>query len=396
MAAVLGLNLVDLVILLLVGLAIAGGFRRGAALQLVTYTGLFLGLLLGAILAPKIAGIPDSQSLQAILALSTFLAFAGIGDALGFVIGRKVWAAARASRLSNVDQTAGSLVAVIAVLLATWLIGLNLATGPVPTLSRQIQGSAIVRTLDDVLPPPPSLLTQVRQFLNRFGFPEIFQGLPPAPAGPVQGPTEGETARAAEGALGSTVKIVGTACGAIQEGSGFVAAENLIVTNAHVVAGVDSPAVQEQGVDGSISATTVLFDPRLDIAVLRVASSPGDVLALLGEEVDRGAKGAVIGYPENGPLTYGSAAVRITRNVVGPDIYGKGKVSRRVYELQARIRPGNSGGPFVLVGGDVAGVVFAASTTSDNVGYALTSVAVDQRLEQARTRTDAVDTGPCI
>jgi S1-C subfamily serine protease len=396
MAAVLGLNLIDLLILLLVGVAIAGGFRRGAALQLVTYTGLFLGLLLGAILAPKIASIPDSQSVQAVLALSTFLLLAGIGDAVGFVVGRRVWAVARASRLSHMDQTAGSFVAVVAVLLATWLIGLNLAAGPVPSLSREIQGSAIVRGLDRLLPAPPSLLTQVRGFLNRFGFPEIFQGLPPAPAGPVQGPTRGETARAAEGALGSTVKIVGTACGAIQEGSGFVAAKNLIVTNAHVVAGVDDPAVQEQDVDGSLSATTVLFDPKLDIAVLRVSTTPGDVLNLLTDEVDRGAKGAVIGYPENGPLTFGAAAVRLTRNVVGPDIYGEGKVRRRVYELQARIRPGNSGGPFVLVGGDVAGVVFAASTTDDDVGYALASGAVAARVDLARGRTDEVDTGPCV
>ncbi|MCA1726449.1 MAG: MarP family serine protease [Actinobacteria bacterium] len=395
MAAFLGFNLIDLVVLLFVGLAVAGGFRRGAALQLVTYAGLFLGLVLGALLAPKVANLADDQTIQAVIALGTFLTMAGVGDALGFVVGRRVWAVARASRLSKVDSIAGSVVAVVAVLLATWLIGLNLVSGPVPAVSKEIQQSALVRALDTVLPPPPSLLTQVRGFLNRFGFPEVFQGLPPAPAGPVEGPTKGETARAAEGALRSTVKIVGEACGAIQEGSGFVAAEGLIVTNAHVVSGVEEPNIQEQG-GGTTPATTVLFDPDLDIAILRVTESPGPVLTLLRDEVDRGAGGAILGYPENGPLTRGSAAVRRALDVTGPNIYGVKEVRRRVYELQAQVRPGNSGGPFLLVSGDVAGVVFSASTTNNNIGYALRSQDVAVRVDRARDRTDEVDTGGCI
>jgi S1-C subfamily serine protease len=396
LAAFLGLNLIDLAILALIALAVLGGARRGAALQLVTYAGLFAGLFLGAVLAPKVAGLAEDQTLQAVFALGTFLAIAGIGDAAGFVVGRRVWAAARASRFSPIDLGAGSFVAVVAVLTATWLFGLNLVSGPVPALSRQIQASAIVRGLDAALPPPPSLLTGVRNFLNRFGFPEIFQGLPPAPAGPVEGPTRGETARAAAGAQESTVKVLGPACGQIQEGSGFVAAAGLIVTNAHVVAGVDDPSIQPHGGE-TISADTVLFDPDLDVAILRVAESPGPVLDLLGSDVDRGAKGAILGYPENGPLTIGSAAVLRPMNVKGPNIYGPEKeVRRRVYELQARIRPGNSGGPFVLVGGDVAGVVFSASTTDDNVGYALTSDAVAERVRQATGRTAEVDTGDCL
>jgi S1-C subfamily serine protease len=394
--AFLGLNLVDLLVIGLVVLAVLGGFRRGAALQLVTYTGLIAGLLLGALLAPKVARLADSQTMQAALALGTFLAIAGIGDAAGFVVGRKVWAAARASRLSKVDAAAGSFVAVVAVLLATWLIALNLASGPVPALSKEIQGSVVVRGLDRVMPQPPSLLTQIRSFLNTFGFPQVFSGLPPAPAGPVKGPTQGEVARAAEGAERSTVKVLGEACGAIQEGSGFVAGDGLIVTNAHVVAGVADPFIQEQGVEGQASATTVLFDPRLDVAILRVEENPGPVLELLDHEVDRGAKGAVLGYPENGPLTRGAAAVRLARNTETRNIYGKGKVDRRVYELQARIRPGNSGGPFVLVSGEVAGVVFAASTTDDHIGYALLSTDVLEHVREADGNVNEVDTGPCL
>jgi S1-C subfamily serine protease len=169
-----------------------------------------------------------------------------------------------------------------------------------------------------------------------------------------------------------------------------------VITNAHVVAGVEDPSVQEQDEGQTFDAITVLFDPKLDVAVLRLDATPGNVLTLLPEEVDRGAKGAIIGYPENGGLTFGPAAVRSTIDVTGPDIYGRGEVRRRVYELQARIRPGNSGGPFVLVSGDVAGVVFSASTTNGNLGYALRSEDVASRLARARGRTDEVDTGSCI
>src|SRR5439155_25103139 len=142
------------------------------------------------------------------------------------------WAIAKRSALRTVDSIAGSVVAVVAVLLTVWFIGLNLANGPFPEVSRQIGGSAIVRTLDQTMPRPPSLLASVRQFLNRFGFPEIFADLPPAPAGPVKAPTGTEAAAAFRAAKDSTVEIVGKACGAIHEGSGFVVAPHYVVTNA--------------------------------------------------------------------------------------------------------------------------------------------------------------------
>jgi S1-C subfamily serine protease len=81
---------------------------------------------------------------------------------------------------------------------------------------------------------------------------------------------------------------------------------------------------------------------------------------------------------------------------MGRDIYGESVVRRQVYELQAVVRPGNSGGPFVTTAGDVAGVVFAASTTDDDVGYALTATEADPQIDRAQGRTAAVSTGPCI
>jgi S1-C subfamily serine protease len=290
------------------------------------------------------------------------------------------------------DSVAGSFVSILAVLLATWFVGFNLVNGPVPSVSRQIRSSAIIRGLDSFMPRPPSLLAEVRQFLNRFGFPEVFADLPPAPGSPVNVPKNirGIVADAAP----STVQILGQACGAVQEGSGFVAAQHYVITNAHVVAGVRSPQVRLPG-GGAQPAVTVVFDPRLDVAVLYVLNTPGRPLRLDSQEVDRGTPGAVLGYPGGGPLDPEPAAIRRELHAVGRDIYGTSVVERNVYELQAKVRPGNSGGPFVLKGGVVAGVVFAASTTEGNVGYALTSREVLPKLREARGQIDPVSTRGC-
>ena len=387
------MNALDFLILAFVLLAALNGFRRGAGLQLTTYAGLLLGLLVGALLAPQLAQLASTSFSQAAVALTALLAFALLGDAAGWVIGLKVWTLARRSPLGVVDSVAGSVVAVVAVLLFTWFVGFNLANGPFPGVSNEVRGSAIVRGLDRTLPRPPALFAEVRQFLNRFGFPEVFADIPPAPAGPVQGPTKGQVAEVARRVENSMARIVGQACGAIQEGSGFFVAPNYVITNAHVVAGVRSPQVQRQN-GGTQAATTVLFNPRIDVAVLRV-SSTGKPLSLDPQDVARGTKGAVLGYPGGGPLRAGQAAVRRDLNAIGRDIYGRSVVQRDVYELQAIVRPGNSGGAFMLLDGQVGGLVFAASTTDPKVGYALTSKQVLPLVTAAEKRTQPVSTQDC-
>ena len=183
------MNLLDAAIVIWVGFAAVAGYRRGAALQLTEYAGLLVGLLIGAVVAPKVAVFASSPVTQAVIALIALLAFAAAGEAVGWVIGHRAWAAARRSALRGVDAIGGSFVSVIAVLLVTWFVCYSLAAGPIQTLSSQINSSAIVRTLNDHMPRPPALLADVRQFLDRFGFPEVFADLPPVPAGPVQDPS---------------------------------------------------------------------------------------------------------------------------------------------------------------------------------------------------------------
>jgi len=387
-------NVLDVGVILIAVLAGVSGFRRGAALQLMTYAGLLMGLFAGAIAAPHVATLGASTFTQAGLALVTLLALAGVGDALGWFIGSKIWAAARPGVLGTLDSAAGSAVSVISLLLVVWFLGWALSNGPFPGLSSEIRGSAIVRGLDHTFPNPPRALSEVRQLLNRFGLPQVFEGLPPAPAGPVLGPSHGEVVAIARRAEGSTVRIVGEGCGEIHEGSGFVVAPNYVVTNAHVVAGVHLPEVQQQN-GPSQPARVVLFNPKLDIAILRVAETPGPVLPMDSRDVGRGTQGAVLGYPEGGPLRFDGGAVRRDIEAVGRDIYGRSVVSRDVYELQAVVRPGNSGGPFVVADGEVAGVVFAASTVDPGIGYALTTPQIIPFVRQAQGRTAAVSTQTC-
>ena len=387
------MNALDLLLIVLLALSGVSGYRRGFTLQAFGFGGLLIGLVVGALLAPFFANIVDGPNARAGIAVLVLLAVAALGNAAGWFIG--VHARHRAaSKFAKADSVAGSAVAVVASLLAIWFLALNLASGPFPAIATEIRGSAVVRTLDAALPQPPSLLAQVRRLFNRFGFPDVFSGIPPLPAEPVQPPSQAEARAAAEAAASSTLQVIGPACDVIQEGSGFVAADGYVVTNAHVVAGMDDPEVRSTA--GWSDATTVLFDPDLDLAILSVPGATGPPLPLATEPLDRGAPGAVLGYPQGGPLDVRRAAVRRTIDAVGRDIYGHGEVERLVLELQTLVRPGNSGGPFVLPDGRVAGVVFAASSGDDDVGYAIAADEVEDPLRNAVGRTTPVDTGPCI
>lgn len=385
----------DLLLIALLIFAGISGYRRGFSLQLLTLTGLGVGLLVGAMLAPRIAARANGTAIQAGLAIGTLLVFAGLGDAAGWFIGTRLRNRARQVRLlGRFDAAGGSALSIGATLIVVWFIALNLVNGPFPQIAREIRGSFVVRTLGAALPTPPPIVGEIRRFLGAFDFPDVFVGLPPAPAGAVPPPTDAQVREAQQAASGSVVEITGEACGNVLEGSGFIAAPGYVVTNAHVVAGGTNTEIHEGG--RTTTATVVLFDPKLDIAVLRTTGLSGDVLHLAAVSEPRGTGGAILGYPEGGPLTTGRAAVRQAIIAVGRDIYGRGTVRRDVYELQARVHPGNSGGPFVLPDGQVAGVVFAASTTDDRIGYAIASTEVVPDLDRAFATSSATSTGDCV
>jgi S1-C subfamily serine protease len=191
----------------------------------------------------------------------------------------------------------------------------------------------------------------------------------------------------------SVVKLEGLGCGGIVDGSGFIVSQNLVATNAHVVAGISRPYVQDS--TGTHAAKTVWFDPNLDFAILRVNNLTGGSLKLASTAAIPGQAAAVLGYPGGGPFSANPAAVIDTIRATGRNIYGEGLTVRQVYELKASVVPGNSGGPVVAKDGSVIGVVFAESTTYSEVGYALTSPKLISAVNQASSRQQTVSTGQC-
>jgi S1-C subfamily serine protease len=384
-------TVLDVALLILLALTAWGGYRRGALLQVAGLAGLAFGFLVGIRVAPLAADLVRSDLARAGVGLGTVLAFGAVGDAVGSVLGAKLHRRAIGARFKRADALGGSALSVSALVLAIWFLGINLAAGPFPSVARTLQRSAVVRAVDATLPPPPALAAQLGTVLDVIGFPDIFAGLPPLPADPVRQPTQGLAAEAARDARPSLVLISGPACDQILQGTGFVVADDLVLTNAHVVAG-GSPRI---GWDGqTFDAVPVLFNDDLDAAILRVDGLDAPALTLEPEEVTRGTGGVVLGYP-HGRYTELRAAARRALDAVGRDIYSEDEVHRRVYELQVTVRPGNSGGPFALPGGRVAGLVFGASATHEGLGYALASPRLIPLVEQAEDRSAAVSTGRC-
>lgn len=385
----------DLTFLVLLVLSVIGGYRRGAVLQVIGLSGLVLGIVLGIMLAPRLSRFGSDPLTHVAIAFGVVLIGGAVGNLAGWVVGSHVRTKTHGSKLQSADAYGGAVVSVIALLLTTWFLALNLANGPFPQLARGIRGSKVVQGLNAVMPQPPSMIGELQRVLALLGFPDVFIGLPPVPAPPVEPPSGADADAAFQRAAPSTVEVLGDGCfhGFLNQGSGFVVAPGFVVTNAHVVAGTTQQWVRLAGRDDP--ATVVGFDPDLDVAVLHVAGLTAPPLALLDGELTRGDGGAVLGYPGGGGLTGGRAAVRELIEPVGHDIYGDGEVTRRLYELQADVAPGNSGGPFVLPNGKVAGLVFANSVVADHVGYAIVSSEFSQLVMRSVARDDTVSPGIC-
>ncbi|MDQ3987005.1 MAG: MarP family serine protease [Actinomycetota bacterium] len=393
------MNLADLVVILVALVLAWRGWYRGALRQIFEYGGGFIGLLLGAYLGPRVvAEYTDRAGAEAAL-VSLIVVFVclTIGQIIGFIIGARFGAMARRAQLGHVDAGLGAVLGVVAAVIAYWLIGSILVKGPSRAVANELSQSAVLRWANGVR-KPPDLLAFLQQYLNTSGFPQVFVGVPPIIDDPVRPPANKQVARAADAADQSTVRIVVPACGGTQLGTGWISGEDTVVTNAHVVAGGGRVMVEEQGSIGTGQpGTVVLFDDRIDLAVVRVDCLSGSPLPLLTKQLDRGSPGATLGYPgsEQGQFVPKPAAVQNIFNARGRDIYGRNEVEREVYELRARVRQGDSGGPFVTPQGRVAGVVFAASTTDTGTGYALTGAEVSDEVREGASRTQEVGTGTC-
>jgi uncharacterized membrane protein required for colicin V production len=390
-------NAFDVLVILLLAVSLFVGWHRGLLQQGFALAGTVLGVVAGAAIAPAAADIGHERLARLMLALGAVAIAAAVGNLVGLLIGRAIRARMSSNRTRQVDAAGGAAVSVATLLLAIWFLGVNLAGGPFSALAKTLQGSAIIRALG-TLPPPPPLLEQIGRLADRFGIPDLFVGVPPPLSEPVEAPADPQVRAAADAARASTFEVLGAGCdaGLLNEGTGFAVAPDYVLTNAHVVAGASEGLVIRAGPLQGHDAILVAIDTELDLAVLYAPSLSAAPLDLVRGEVSRGAAGAVLGFPGGPPMTIVPAAVRQALEPVGRDIYDEGQVRRRVYELQARVRRGNSGGPFVLANGEVAGVVFAASVSDVNAGYAIVSTEVLPIISRGVGRTAAVPSGRCV
>jgi S1-C subfamily serine protease len=358
-----------------------------------------MGLLLGAYLGPRLVReYTDRAGVEAaLLSLVVVFVTLSIGQIIGYVIGARFGEMAKRARMGKVDSGVGAVIGAVAAFVAYWLVGSVLVLGPSRAVANELSDSAVLRIANNVS-RPPDLLRYLQQYLDTSGFPQVFVGIPPGDGEPVKLPSNKTANKAVLAARDSTVRVVVPACGGTQLGSGWVAAEDTVVTNAHVVAGGETVMIeQRETIDAGVTGTVVLFDDQLDLAVVRVPGLAAEPLPLLTRQLKSGAPGATLGFPgsRQGQLVPHPAAVQAVFEARGRDIYGRDEVQREVYELQSPVRQGDSGGPFVTPRGEVAGVVFAASTTDGGTGYALTGAEVEDEVRTGAGRTRGVATGAC-
>jgi S1-C subfamily serine protease len=360
------------------------GYQQGLIVGALTLTGFALGAFLGSRLGPELlSGGSESPYAPLVAALGALTLGALVAVTLeGFGLALRA-RLVRGTATHIADGIGGAaLIAALALGLA-WVFGaVALHTPGATELRSDVQRSTILRALNSLLPPSGPILNA----LNRVDPRRSVSG-PPASVGP----PDAAIARDQDviGAGASVVKILGTACGLGLEGSGWAAAPGLIVTNAHVVAGSDDTTVTTRG-GVEADANAVHYEPRNDLAIL---STPLGLPALsLASSPRPGEPGAVLGYPENGPLTITPARFGSTQTVISQDSYGRGPLRRRMSSMRGDVRSGNSGAPLVDAAGRVMATVFAATTSGPAGGYGVPDGVVRRALAGAG---GPVDTGPC-
>lgn len=397
------MNVLDILLLVAAVWFAIVGYRQGFVVGILSVIGFLGGGLVAVYLLPVVwDGVTDEAEVSttaAIVAVVIVIVCASVGQALTTHLGNKLrrfitWSPARA-----LDATGGTLVNVVAMLLVAWLIGAALAQTTMPTVGKEVRGSKVLAGVSEVLPSDADTWFQdFTSVLAQNGFPQVFSPFSDEPIKDVDPPDPAlANSAVAVNAQRSIVKVMGTAqsCGKVLEGTGFVFGQRRVMTNAHVVGGVDEPTVQIGGEGRKYDATVVLYDWERDIAVLDVPDLRAPVLRFATADASSGKSAIVAGFPENGSYDVRPARVRGRITANGPDIYHRGTVRRDVYSLFATVRQGNSGGPLLTPDGKVYGVVFAKSLDDPDTGYALTADEIQEDIAQGRTANQQVDSDSC-
>jgi S1-C subfamily serine protease len=392
------MSLVDLVLIVLALVFALSGFRQGLLVSATSFFGFLGGAVLGAQLSGPVADrIEGSSVTRVFAALVVVLAGALLGQVVAGAAGRALRRRVTWEPAKVVDSVAGAVVSAAAVLLVAWMVASPLATAPFPQVASQVRQSALVQAVDGTVPDGVrSVYESLRQAIDRRGLPDVLDPLTPTRARevPSPDPTLGDRP-IVDRVQGSVVKISGIAasCSRQIDGSGFVYADDRVMTNAHVLAGVTAPVVLAEG--GEYDATPVYVDEQTDVAVLAVPGLPQEPLTFADTPLDTGADAIIMGYPGGGDLYVGGARVRDRVDISGPNFRRTDTVVRDVYALRGSVRAGNSGGPLFGLDGRVLGVVFASAIDDPDTGYALTAEQVATAAERGVSQSAPAPTGSC-
>jgi S1-C subfamily serine protease len=390
------MNALDVVLLIAIVSFAISGYRQGFIVGMLSFAGFLGGGALAMYAWPRFMGSSQPGPGQSLLAVVAVLVGALLGQLLASYLGTRIRDVVTARSARAVDAAGGAVVSIVAVLLVAYILGLAIVQSPLTGIAQQVRASSVLGVVSNVVPETASgLFSGFQNILDSSGFPRVFSGLQ-EPTLPVEAPDPAVLqSPAVVESRDSIVKVLGPApsCRRQVEGTGFVYAPQRVMTNAHVVAGVDDPTVIV-GDDRSLPARVVAFDAARDVAVLFVPDLDAEPLGFAS--ASRGDEAIVAGYPESGPFTAVPARVRGETRARGSDIYNSGTVVREIYSLFTTVRPGNSGGPLLAPDGSVYGVIFAASVDDPSTGYALTAEEVEPVASAGAAESAEIDTGACV
>jgi S1-C subfamily serine protease len=375
----------DLMILGFALLMALWGYAQGLIVGALSLAGFMVGALIGSRVGPLLLEEGSRSPFAPLFALVCALLIGGLLAAGLELIGSRVREQI-GDRLGVLDGAGGAILIACLALAIVWIVAAVAVQAPgLGQVRAQVQRSTILRALNGTLPPSGPVLNALARFDP---VPEIR-----GPAPDVRPPNsriarDPDVRRAGR----SVVRILGTACGLGVQGSGWVARDGVVVTNAHVVAGQDDTTVELR--DGSRhDAEAIHYDPENDLAILRSSGISGTPALEVDASAPEGTSAAILGFPENGPFTVRAGRLGATQTVSSQDSYGRGPLQRRITSLRGRVRSGNSGGPMVDGRGQVVTTIFAAAVLArERTGFGVPATIVQQALPRARSR---VSTGPC-
>ncbi|MET0734764.1 MAG: MarP family serine protease [Microbacterium sp.] len=385
---------VDVLIVVVLVAALVAGLRRGLLASLGTILGLVAGAFAAFWAMPIVSAWMPSPQWRGAVVIATGVGLLVIGAAIGSAIGAALRSGVDRTPLKGVDRFLGGVVSVVVAALVVALVAPTIAMAGMPAVSTAIASSRVLRAIETVTPPPvDAAIAQLRTTVMGNGLPQLGELL--GPGGGATSPPVALDDPELQRAAASVARISGVAyaCGTGSSGSGFVIAPDRLVTNAHVVAGVDTPIVELPGREAR-EGRIVYFDPIDDLAVVAVDGLGATPLPL-STVLPPGSAAAVQGFPFGGPFASSAATVLSVGTVPVPDVYGENAAPREIYSLEADVQPGNSGGPLLTGDGAVAGVVFARGLDGDTRGYATTTTELAPVVDGLARMDAVVSSGRC-